>query len=306
MFMEYGDGNFLLRLTGLDTGQIRFTVLDPADIANVLYDDVSCVLDMPERMPLKMAVSWGDGEITAYLNGGRILSSKSRLPIGSLYIVPPLKSKPITDFASDNALAITKRRGRLVGWQRNPKRVRATKDEVLKALASETKQLRGVLDHIKNNDLEYLTTLAALLRKMIATGDPLPMLQLFAAFSDRDLIVYTELSPVTQILAGASASMGFSIWPQPTLMDTNPVDIDRWLELLWGQLGIQPVTHRSALTKIGDTIGAHFDWDMHPAVVVLRSGTSEFGGVRTDYLTRYLIQVGITVFELATALIAKG
>ncbi len=79
----------------------------------------------------------------------------------------------------------------------------------------------------------------------------------------------------------------------------NPLDLDVWLDLPWGKFAGANYTHRAVLTKIGDTIGAHFSLDKHPTTMLLQFYSSDFGGIRMDHLVRYLLQAGETALALS-------
>ena len=204
------------------------------------------------------------------------------------------------DFSRENLDALNKRRDTLAGTHAQPKRITASDDYVIEVLNDELRLISDSMSEIENGKKYHLTGLANSLRKCIATGNPLPHIQMCAAMKNAPLIVYTEPNPTTEPYDGASEAMsGCSIFPEPGYGHTNPIDLDVWLDQYYGQIKTDSFTHRMAIKKIGDTIGSHFDKDMFPLVVSAKGTISDLGGIKQDLLEMYLKQIAYTVLVLA-------
>ena len=121
------------------------------------------------------------------------------------------------------------RRGRYKGWQPRPNRIAASEAHIASELAARRRQLSDLLRAVEGGASYHISGVANLLRLLIATGEPLPHLQLVAAAKDLPLIVYTERNPT--VFAGAYEDLSFAIWPRPTDRNDNPIDLDVWLDL---------------------------------------------------------------------------
>jgi len=187
-----------------------------------------------------------------------------------------------------------------------PGRRPADDGHIFSALSDEILQLEDLVSHLRAGKLHHAKGISSRLRLLVATGDPLPLLQMCAAIKNLPLIVYTEPHPSKAVIDGASVSLGISLWSVPTDEGTNPVDLDVWLELPWGQLGDKPRTHRRVITDLGDTIGSHFDRGILPSVDALRSGKTEIRGIRQDFLLSYLLRVSDVAIKLARTVVSPG
>jgi hypothetical protein len=282
----------------------RFHLILRDNQENVLHDAISCIVKMPERMPTKLGFSWGD-DVVMCMNGDWIISSKERHQIPDSIKLKPIKPQTHTDFTQQNTEAIAARDARLASWPVFPGKKRRTKDEVKTALDRAIRQIRDYVSLIGHGQDHHVESVSGALRRLIATGDPLPHLQLGAAFGKLPLIVFCDASPPTRELPGSSQSMTGVCWAKPTDANTNPVDLDVWLDTFWGRLGDNRLTHRDVITKLGDTVGAHFGFDMHPVEDFLSAAKSELGGVQADYLTRYLVQMAQVTAALGDFVIPR-
>lgn len=287
-------------LIGEPNGRLRVRITDAQNTA--LIDRATCVFDLPERTVSAFAMAWSvPDDWSAFLNGVHIGSTNPNDSIPDRCTVAPRNSDLLeaTDFGKENKLIVARRRDRLAGWQGVPNRVAADSAYLMSAFKDEISQIDDLLTLIEQGAVHHAGGLAARLRAFVVTGRPLPLLQLLAASISSPLIVYTEPRPRQTVFDGAKSSASFSIWSEPKDRDTNPIDLDVWLDLPWGQIGEKAVTHREALKHIADTIGAHVDPDLHEVVVALNAGRSAAEGVNQRVLVLYLTRVARAVVDLA-------
>ncbi len=282
----------------------RFRLIIEDNKGNTLHSATSCVIEMPERMTNKLGFSWGD-DVVMCMNGDWIISSKGRNAIPDSLKLKPIRPKIVTDFAEQNAKALVARKVRLTSWPVFPGKKRRTKDEVKTALNRAIRLIRDAALLIEQGKDHHVESVGGALRRLIATGDPLPHLQLGAAFANVPLIVFCEPSIPTREPADSTQSMTAPCWAQPNHTNTNPIDLDVWLDTFWGRLGDKRLTHGDVITKLGDTIGAHFAFDIHPIEDFLSAVRSDLGGVSADYLNRYLVQMANVATELGDFVIAR-
>jgi hypothetical protein len=174
------------------------------------------------------------------------------------------------NFAAENAAEIVKRREKLADFRPRSDRKRADVSHMASALRDEAHQLADLLTHLSNGHLHHAVGLAALLRRLIVTGTPLPLLQYCAALSDKPLIVFTSPSPRFMPRASLDGAVALNISAVPEGLNCNPIDLDVWLEMPGGKNSKRTFTHRELLAAIGNTVGAHVDPDLHPYVTMLR------------------------------------
>ena len=200
-----------------------------------------------------------------------------------------------------------RRQDRLVGWRPSkPGKQRGDKAHILDALRDEIKQLSDLLEHLNKRELHHLTGLARCLGMLIATGEPLPLLQLYAANENAPLLVYTSNRPFKKGMDKADFTVSIEIWLPPTQIHTNPIDLDVWLDSPWGQMNGKPISNRQILTGIRHTIAAHFDQDILPEVIWLRSLSvaSDYGSITREVLLNFLIRIGTAVQQLGRSVLA--
>jgi hypothetical protein len=276
-------------------GQIRATVI--GDDGKLLIDCITCVLEF-QGTDFIYGMSWTlPGTWSAFINGNHVASSDPDA------VIPPavlLEVRPRTgqahDFSHENTYATMQRRSRFAGWNPPPGRVKPKPGYAGDALRTEIRQIEDLLGLIANGEKHHVPGLAARIRMLIATGRPLPLLQLEAARLNRPLTVYTSANPREPIPEPPAFAILSPAFAKPQATETNPVDLDVWLDLPFGQINKRVITNRDALKDIGDTIGSHFDPDIEPSVAALRSiGTTG----SADAMTEYLVRVGRMALALA-------
>ena len=281
------DGGFLY-LFADPLARLRLIITEAhGEQETMVADGYTCPLDMPERLPLKIAVGWKPGQVNMEINGQWVISGDGVHQIPERLKVTPLRDKGRMDFSAENLLAQSKRHDRLVGWQG----IRGENSYAEDGVKTAIKQLKDFITHIENDDLHHAESLLSLLRKLITTGDPMPQIQLVAALHNKPLIVFGERNPPKREIPHARVTVGPPPWPVPTEVNDNPMDLDVWLELFWG--------------NFGETIGSHFDWNKHPTSIILKGVSSDLGGVRRDYLVRYILHLGKTALALAESVFAS-
>jgi len=164
------------------------------------------------------------------------------------------------------------------------------------------------LSHIHAGRLHHVKGLASRLRMLIATGEPLPLLQLCAAENDLPLIVYTHYQPNAPrppVLLEANI-IDFALSPQAAPPFDNPVDLDVWLDFIFLRIDGRDITNHRALKEVGDTIGSHFATDVLPSVGMLKGLVSELGSKRAkEQLLYYLEVVATTAVGLGRQVLGK-
>ncbi len=287
---------------------ISLRVLIEDDEGRTALNVLTCPLDIPEPMQIKFCVAWSlpDEDWSVYLNGVHVGSSDaSDIPER----VCPEKLQPRVmagDYKKQNETAVQRRHDRLAGWQPIPRRVQRSLSDIRGALEDELSQIDDLLDHLRNEKLYHAKGLSSRLRMLIATGNPLPLLQLYAANTGRPLTIYVDepLDAGVDLPSEATASFAAAtIQARPVAEYTTPVDLDVWLDSPWGTLIGETFTHRRAIKSIADTVGSHFDQDARPLTVALRSTESELHGLNADFMLLYIGHLATIVAELGRSVL---
>jgi hypothetical protein len=303
-FKEYIFGNgTIIKLIAEPTSQIRFVLLDEST-GNAIYDELSTILNMPERIRLKMCFSWGESGITMEINGVWAIANKGQYEIPKSVDIKGFPLPKSKDLSQENKAAERLRASRLQSFRRTDRKKKRRSDgEAFQALRASAEQLTDAMKHIENGETHYIEQVVSLLRKIIATGDPLPLLQLVASIKSKSLRVFDDMEPPISI-GNPDVSIKGTCQSEANELHPTEVDLDMWLDSELGSVGSQHFTHREAITKLGHTIGAHFSMDKWPIEDVLRAASSEFGGTRADDLVQYLIDVGVVVAVLSSRVLA--
>jgi hypothetical protein len=298
---KFSDG--VARLTAEPDGRFHLALVQSD---NRVLNGATCEIEVAQHREFALVVTWSieKGRIGAAMNGALIASIEDDAKVAESYTLSPRHHRPAESYQRRNVEMISKRRGRYKGWQPRPNRIAASEAHIASELAARRRQLSDLLRAVEGGASYHISGVANLLRLLIATGEPLPHLQLVAAAKDLPLIVYTERNPT--VFAGAYEDLSFAIWPRPTDRNDNPIDLDVWLDLPAGRIAGKPVTHRHMLTKIGDTIGSHFDVGIHFAVAMLTASESGISGTTNSLLIQYLTQAGGAVAELIEATLSKA
>ena len=287
------------------SGSLRIKVHDSED--RPVLDVLTCPIDIPQPTWAKIVFAWSLPDDWSIFIIGKHAGSSDPSGIPERLLLekrPPPKKRE--DFSRQNNLAVTRRHGRFVGWQPIPRRIKSSASDVRAALEDEIAQIQDLLDHLREGKLYHAKGLSSRLRMLIATGNPMPVLQLYAATRDKPLIVYTneDRDFEEDLKSGVAASFaGLSIQPQPSEMYSVPIDLDVWLDAPWGVFGGKILTNRQTIKSIADTIGSHFDQDALPLVLALRTTKSELHGASADFVLLYLSHVALAVLELGRSLL---
>jgi hypothetical protein len=278
---------------------------------NPLLEVVTCPLVLSEPSAISLCVVWTTTTLEIFVNAEMVGSTKSPNEVPKEYRVQMNRSAIRYDFSKENEAAIATRRDRLAGHGGMPLqrgRQRSTRDGVFHALQDEIIQIDGLFELIKKGAFQHAVGLSGIARKMIAVGSPLPLVQLSAAFIDAPLIVYTaaggrrvlprDIPPPTNYLV-------FSARSRPELLYENPVDLDVWLDTYAGEVAGEHFTHRELIKKIGDTLGSHFDMDVHPSVPALRGSRSATPAGNVDFLIQYVCNAAGLAHHLGLQILEK-
>lgn len=302
----------------LDNGRIdvdcdqhgRITAQLTSESDEVLLTVTSCPLVLSEPSAIALFVFWNTAKLEIIVNDELVGSNKS--PIPNEYHVEMNRTGEHYDFSAENESAIKARHDRLAGHGGTPLkggRQRSNKDAVFDALRDEIVQIDGLIQLIGNGGFQHAIGLSGITRKMIATGVPLPLVQLSAAFIGAPLTIYTHAARrrvLPSELPTPSTHLVFGARPTPELLYENPVDLDIWLETPAGQVGGEYFTHRQLIKKIGDTLGAHFDLDVHPSVPALRGLRSGTASGNVDFLIQYVCQAAELARHLGLEILTRS
>ena len=180
------------------SGQLVAEISDTT--GKTLQHVISCELIIDEPTAAIIRVEWKDGTLTLWSIDQIIGSSEIILP--PRFVLPKLNPTRYFDFASENEAKIKHRRSRYKGAEGappKPNRIRSTDEQIFDSLKSQLRQLATLFPLIQRGKLEHIEGISNILRKTIATGDPLPILQLCAAILGAPLIVYTAANPRANI-----------------------------------------------------------------------------------------------------------
>jgi hypothetical protein len=258
---------------------------------------VSCPLALSEPSAMTICVIWNGTKLEILANNELIASTNPAASITTEFRVTMNRDRSKRyDFSAENEAALKARRDRLVGHGGTPLkegRQRSTKDGVFDALRDEIMQIDGLLELVQQGGFQHAIGLSAIARKVLATGSPLPLVQISAAFIDAPLIIYTahggrRVLPAD--LPTPTSFLAFTARAVPELLYENPVDLDVWLDTPAGQVGGKHFTQRELIKKIGDTLGSHFDLDVHPAVPAFKASRSLTSSGEIDFLVQYVSQ----------------
>ncbi len=291
---DFHDGSIIL--SGLPTGQLQFQIVQNETIIAEL---VSRPFSISNPSKILITIAWNiPHELAIYVNNkivGSLNDAPSDQPKHDFSQPERGIAENHIDYSRQNAVALSKRRDRLMGHQAIPGKRRADDKYLFDSLETELLQLRDLIHWIDAGRTHHIPGLAARLRMLVAHGDPLPLLQECAAAINWPLIICTnfldrrlpteELRPRTnQIL-----HLIFNISANSEVAFQNAVDLDVWLASNAGSNFDKPFSHRDLLLAVGHTVGAHLARDLHPLVKLLRSAQSTTtSGETHDFLANYL------------------
>ncbi|PCJ61076.1 MAG: hypothetical protein COA65_02335 [Rhodospirillaceae bacterium] len=311
----------LLQEVQLDGGALRL-LYEPAGHLHVILlrnldgketsiaELKSCPLVVVGAGPCIIGIRWLSSQNMIINVNGQIVGSTNKedaIP-DSMVVGQVMSSKENRgDFSKENVLATTNRRHRYDSFQsirERRDRIKAGQGYIFDALKAEILQMQDLLKLIAEGRTHNSLGLAARVRLLIGLGKPLPLLQLCAAELDEPLIVYTNNNPRGRPPIRPTKSFSINISSQADHMFQTPIDIDVWLGCTAGQIGDHVFTHKDLINKIGNTVAAHVDPDLHPYVVMLRESKSQFSeaGVKHDMLILYMCTVARVVGQLSVDL----
>ena len=293
-------------------GRLRAELTTPLGTREAL----SCPLLIPKSGGFAtMVVTWASPDGLEILLGtqkgvGHIAASTIRpqdVP-ACITVFSPTGQAP-HDFSKDNVAAIKRRHSKVAGAHPAPGKIAGGDDYVFNELRDVRQQMIDLDGLMANGGMHHLGGMYALLRKLIARGDPLPLLQLCAAARSLPLIMYTTNPRLLKLPDGPLApSFGivFNGSPAPDGLNTIPVDLDVWLDLKAVAIGKKTLTNRQQLALIGNTIGAHLDPNIDLSVAALRNlkvGIAEWADLG---LVRYMqVMTAIAVSLVDGVLVAE-
>jgi hypothetical protein len=270
---------------------------------------ISCPVQIlgPNTMS-QLWVFWKYPNIDLFIRMSLIGSTDRPHEVPSDFVVIGGAPNPnLYDFSKENARAILKRQGRFGGSHPKPGRKRGDRAFVFSALRTELLQLRDLLNLVEQGAVHHVPGLFNQLRKLIVLGDPMPLLQLCAAVVNVPLLVYAgprdgfprgTLKPTQGWIVLATA--------EPSPLTRNPIDLDVWLDLNAISVANQSINNRVLLRTIGNTVGSHFDIDVHPSVAMLRDSVATSNGKQTDLVRQYVCHVARMIIGLSERVISLG
>jgi hypothetical protein len=290
--------NGLLNVSMETSGCLRAQLIGAGHGAEV----ISCPLRIPGPDTMsQLWVFWKYPNIDLFIRMSLIGSIERQREVPSAFaIIGGIPNPNLYDFSKENARAIQKRQGRFGGSHPKPGRKRGDTAFIFGALSTELLQLRDLLNLVEQGGAHHAAGLSNQLRKLIAIGDPMPLLQLCAAVINTPLLVYAgprdgfprrSLKPTQGWLVIATA--------EPSPLTKNPIDLDVWLDLDAISVANQTINNRALLRTIGNTVGSHFDIDVHPSVTMLRDSGATSNGQQTDLFLQYLRHVSRMIIGLS-------
>jgi hypothetical protein len=274
----------------------------------------SCPVTNPTGSHCIIGFTWSLTEprgMGLIVEGELVAIAAQNVPIPASYIVPAkqFSGTPI-DYSESNAIALSKRKHRLDGFNPIKGREKGDKAYLFGQLDAEFMQIRDLSLAIRNGQHHHAFGLAARLRLLMAAGkSPMPLLQLCAATIGEPLVVYAPpmplYVPVMDLLGPSSYGLSCDISPKPTGRLNNPIDIDAWLDLTALSITATNVSHRRMLTVIGDTVGSHVDQYLHPHVQIWRSIKAEMRVNNGDQMIEYLLKISDSAVVLCQHLLMK-
>jgi hypothetical protein len=296
------EGQFIA--TVLPSGRILFRVTHTDAVLEV----TSSILQISEPTSGYCLLSWKHPDyFTVYLGRSMIASLSQPELVPTIVIVPGVSNVINKDFASQNDKSSLARKGKLTGSHRKPGRIHEDETYLFNSLRTEVAQLHDLLELMGKGSLHHAAGVAARLRLMIVAGEPLPLVQMCAAILDKPLIMFTESNPARKLSLPIVPSfrLAFNGSPFPKDNLQNSVDLDVWLGLGASQIGENSISNRELLKAIGDTVGAHLDRDVHPAVSALRKYISEVPAGTVDMLVQYVGRAAELIIHLSERLLAQ-
>jgi hypothetical protein len=234
----------------------------------------SCRLVVPEPAMMMLGVMWKfPNFIKITINQAVVGTTASGAIIPETFVVergPGKDIPPASDFSSDNLLAIKKRYQRLVGYQEIPGHARVGTEYMIEAFAAEAAQLRDLLALVSEGKSHHIIGLASLLRRLVAEGRPLPLLQHCAAAFKQPIIIYSDRMPEKELIIPEQVHFINNFRANPDHVCSNPVDIDVWLGFRAAHLGSRSFTHKALIKAIGNKVGAHIAFDLPDEIIAMR------------------------------------
>lgn len=300
--------NHELQLSCEPSGKLRAQLFSQIDESPILTL-TSCPLLLIEPAFVLLAVAWQLPDDMIVRINDTTIASLTIADVPEEYHLPKRNHSglPAEDFSSDGATELLKRRGSIPGHQPIHGRRPGTRETAFKALKSHVVQMNDLLYLLDGGALDHAHGLANLLRSLIATGVPLPLLQLCAAYIDAPLTLFTSARPRTLVPMSPTSVMSFDISAVPTKIYANSIDLDVWLSLPASTANGRDYTHRDVVKSIGNTIGAHVAHDIHPLIEMLRAtGSAAMGGTEHDMLVTYVRLLATETLQLSHDILMRS
>lgn len=168
---------YALRVTCEPTRQIHAQILNPQS-AEAILEISSCPIYLTEPGFVFLGVAWElPSLMRIHLNDTIVADTDSVSP--DSYEVPkrkPLKPEDREDFSRESATKRIQRRGTITGYQHNPRRIPGDRQHLIKQLADEAAQVRGLLLLLDGGQLAFARSLANSLGLLMAEGTPMPLI----------------------------------------------------------------------------------------------------------------------------------
>ena len=271
------------------------------------YSFRSCQIMVPNSASSRLAFKWKlPNEASIWMEGECIFSTDPDNKPRTFYYAG-LKSPAFTpepDFSEKNAQQISKRTGRLSGYERNFQNASSHRTRALKALVDEFKQLNELTKLLSQGSNYHAHGIAARLRLLIAEGEPMPLLQTCAAINNTPLILYCcryyEFKIDTTVPEEYRPKLVINM---PTVRGAKthehyiPIDLDVWLNLNAMKIDTKFKTNKNVILDIGNTVGAHFDLQLKDTVGVLQDVEVADYSVRSNF-AEYLGSIANSIIPL--------
>jgi hypothetical protein len=304
------EGGFV-RFIAEPTHRLRVYVVETGSGTPRLRADViTCPILNDEDVLATFVASWKGLSARFRLNGTLIGSSDFFDDVPKEYIakrgVYDPSKEPHDDLSAASAKKVEKRKKKYAQRKPNPARIAGTVDHLFEHLKTVLLQIADLLENLKRGETHHIGGLSAQIRLLIIRGEPLPLLQSCAAVYGLPLTVYTSARPRIKMPVIPATGMSTVMSAEPSILGSNPVDLDVWLHFIVGHIGKRSFTNFEILKDIGDTIGAHADHDIAPPVSMLRASRVGNGEapLPLDLLGRYIQIVATGVLPLGRAIVA--
>jgi len=313
----------ILFQTDLDKGVARLLVLPSAQMLLQVWANendgtktlvtavTSCPLIGGSGDNVLISLAWDGKESSIRVNTVLVGTTSSTESVPAEYSIWRGNDQAINslydDLTKKNEKAQRKRKQRYISRVASHGVAGVNLEYLAAALRAEILQISDLLDNVQSGRIHHIPGLSARLRLLIVSGEPMPLLQMCAAAHDLPLTVYTTAWPRMPLPVTPASMITIAISSEPNGMQGNPVDLEVWLHLRAAVIGTMEFSNARLLREIGNTVGAHVDHEMAPAVLMLRASKMghEKMPISVNLLDRYIQQVAQNILPISKAVLLQ-